>query len=88
MKKVFALLTISIFLYQMLPVSADSPQAKTKSFTQWCQQKSAVPAITQHTIDLLLKQAGTQDCQLADAKLKSLTSLTFEQQNISNLWRI
>ena len=60
--------------------SASPQQPKPKSFAQWCRQKKSAPAATRHTIDVLLKEAGTKNCQRADAKLRSLTEL----QLISN----
>ena len=59
--------------------------SKTNSFAAWCQQKDAVSAQTRKTIDLLLECAGTEDYQLADAKLNSLTELDLSSSQISDL---
>jgi len=37
-----------------------------------------------HTVDVLLEVAGTQDCEKAEAKLKSLTSLSLFHKQISD----
>jgi internalin A len=59
--------------------------SKTNSFAEWCLQKDSVSAQTRITIDLLLKCAGTEDYQLADAKLSSLTELDLSHSQISDL---
>ena len=74
MKKVFVLAIGSIFLLHVLPLAAVPPQAKVKSFLEWCQQRNSVPAATKTTIDRLLVKAGTEDCQRADAKLRINTT--------------
>jgi internalin A len=83
MKKLFFLTIGSTLLVQATLVSTAS--AQSKSFAQWCQQKSSVPAATRHTIDVLLKQAGTKNCQAADSKLTSLTKLDLDSNQISDI---
>jgi internalin A len=60
-------------------------QPIVKSFVQWCQQKDSVSAAAKLTIDLLLKEADTNNCQLADTKLRSLTSLDLYHSQITDL---
>ncbi len=50
-------------------------QNDIKTFTEYCQQKSTLPKETKHTVEVLLKKAGTKDCQQANRKLTSLTEL-------------
>jgi internalin A len=83
MKKLFILAIGLTLLVQAIFVSTAS--AQSKSFAQWCQQKSSVPAATRHTIDVLLKKAGTNDCQTADSKLTSLTELNLSSNRISDV---
>ena len=64
---------------------ASTASAHSKSFAQWCQQKSSVPAATRHTIDVLLKQAGNNNCQAADSKLRSLPGLDLNSNKISDV---
>ncbi len=86
MKKVIALVSTLTFLLQVIPAMAiATQQSKLKTFTQWCQQKDSVPAATKLTIDLLLKQAGTKNCALADSKISSLTELNLSESGISDL---
>jgi Leucine Rich repeats (2 copies) len=62
-----------------------SQQKEPRNFPQWCSLKNSLPAATKQTIDLLLKQSGTKDCQLAESKLSTLTYLFLDRQNISDL---
>ncbi|MEO0844492.1 MAG: hypothetical protein AAF063_37380, partial [Cyanobacteria bacterium J06643_5] len=48
-----------------------------KNFEEWCQEKSTLPEETQITIEILLKEAETQDCKKANQKLEKLTQLSF-----------
>ncbi len=73
MKKAFICSIASLFLSPVFGVVAAPEQPK--SFLQWCEQKDSVPAATRHTIDLLLNEAGTKNCKLADRKLRTLTEL-------------
>ena len=75
MHKVLALVSGAICLFSASIAAAAPSAQKHKSFAQWCLQRKSVPVDTRHTIDVLLKQAGTNNCQQADAKLRNLTSL-------------
>ena len=83
MKKLLILTIGLTLLVQATLVSTAS--AQSKSFAQWCQQKSSLPAATRHTIDVLLKKAGTNNCQTADSKLTSLTELNLYSNQISDI---
>jgi internalin A len=86
MKKIIVLVSGLTLLLQALPSSAiATQQSKPKTFTQWCQQRSSVPAATKLTIDLLLKKAGTKNCELANSKLNTLTELNLSEGGISDL---
>jgi internalin A len=75
MKKTLIWLTASVVLSQVFPVVASPSTESPKSFLQWCQQKDSVPVATRHTIDVLLQEAGSQDCNVADRQLRNLTEL-------------
>jgi internalin A len=94
MKKVFALIGAAILCSQLAGcnstptknlVSSVRSQVTTQSFAQWCAQKKTVPAATKHTIEVLLKKAGTNNCQLADRQLSSLKSLDVNRLDISDV---
>jgi internalin A len=56
-----------------------------KSFVQLCQNKLSVSIETRKTINLLLKEIGTNNCQVADSKLREVTSLNLHDSQISDL---
>jgi hypothetical protein len=84
MKKNILLVSGLGFLLQVLPVVA-APQSQTKSFSQWCVQKKYVHEAAKITIEALLKEAGADNCYLAESKLKSLTRLDFSQLGVGDL---
>jgi internalin A len=63
------------------PVSTNLP----KSFAQWCEERNFLPVTTQHTIDILLKEAGTDNYQEADVKLSNITYLHISDNQIIDL---
>jgi internalin A len=74
MKTTFICLTASIVFAQVFSITAAFSQ-QPKTFLQWCQQKKSVSADTKRTIDILLYEAGTKDCKLANRNLNRLTEL-------------
>jgi internalin A len=60
-------------------------QNSVKNFTEYCQQKSTLPKATKHTVEVLLKEAATQDCQQGNRKLRNLTELDLTSKQISDL---
>jgi internalin A len=85
-KEIAAFLGLLISFTPVLPIIAAQGQpVKTKSFTEWCQSKMSVSVETRKTIDLLLKEAGTNDCQIANSKLGKLTSLDIRDNQISDM---
>jgi internalin A len=85
MKKALTLLSGLVLMFQILPVMAAPPQEKIKSFTEWCQEKDSVPIATKQTIEVLLAEAGTKNCQEASSKLGRLNSLMLNHTGISDL---
>ncbi len=60
-------------------------QQQTKSFVQLCQQKDSLATLTKLTVDALLSEVDTKDCQQANAKLASMTELNLYKNKISDL---
>jgi internalin A len=84
MKKVLALIGGSIVLFQtLIATAATSP--KPKSFAQWCSQRRSLPANTKYTINVLLKEAGSNNCQQADTKLRSKIEISLFNKNIVDI---
>jgi len=65
-------------------LQAEADPTNNQSFEQWCLQKDSFPVETKKTIEIMLEQAGTQDCKLADSKLNSLTRLYLRSNQISS----
>jgi internalin A len=83
MKKISTLLGLSISFASVLPVIAGQGQpVKTKSFIEWCQSHEPIDAYTQKTIFILLEKAGTNDCQLANSRLRELTKLDLSYSGV------
>lgn len=51
------------------------PTATPKSFADWCKNAPNLSPEAKHTVDVLLTQAGTRNCQLAAEKLAKRSSL-------------
>lgn len=54
-------------------------------FAAWCNHRDALSADQQHTVDVLLEVAATDDCEAAEAALGELTSLTLVQEGLRDL---
>ncbi len=90
--KIFLLISISCLglltgcKIKSASVTTDlAPQQPTKSFLQLCQQKDSLATPTKLTIDVLLNEAGTNDCQQANVKLERMTELDLYKNKISDL---
>ncbi|MEO0936123.1 MAG: leucine-rich repeat domain-containing protein, partial [Cyanobacteria bacterium J06641_2] len=75
----------AVLTFAALLQSTKSIAAPIKTFTEYCQQKSTLPEATKHTVEVLLKKAGTQNCQQANQKLTSLTELDISHSKVSDL---
>lgn len=70
-----------------LSARAAEPQLgnSKRTFADWCRQKADLSPETKHTVDVLLKEAGTNDCDAADRKLSSLTKLDLFDNQIGDI---
>jgi internalin A len=66
-------------------IAAPSSPENPKSFTEWCKQKSTLPQQTRHTVEVLLKATGTQDCVRANKSLAFATALDLTNSQISDI---
>src|SRR4028118_2392480 len=66
-------------------VAQTQPGKSRRTFADWCRQKAALSPETKHTVDVLLKEAGTNDCEKADRKLSSLTKLSLGSNQIGDI---
>ncbi len=56
-----------------------------RTFTDWCREKASLSPETKHTVEVLLKKAGTTECKAADRQLSSLTRLTLDNNQIKDI---
>ncbi len=56
-----------------------------KSFADWCLNRANLPPDTRRTVDVLLREAGTTECDRADRKLSTLTALSLWNNQIADL---
>ncbi len=54
-------------------------------FADWCKHKDSLSESARHTVEMLLKQAGTCDCNEADRVLSNLTELHLSSNKITNI---
>ncbi len=69
----------------MLSAIAAETQLANKTFGDGCREKAALSPEIKHTVEVLLKEAGTTECDAADRKLSSLTELTLDHKKISDV---
>ena len=55
------------------------------SFNKWCLNKNSIADSARHTVEVLLEEAGTQDCYAAGEKLANLTELSLERNQIADI---
>lgn len=55
------------------------------SFKEWCQKQSSLSAEARKTVEELLKEAGTSNCELAAENLLSRTELSLPEAPITDL---
>ena len=68
-----------------LSAKAAETRSGNKTFAQWCRQKADLSPEAQLTVEALLKQAGTTECDAANQQLSSLTDLFLFDNQISDL---
>jgi len=56
-----------------------------KSFADWCLNRANLPPDTRRTVNVLLREAGTTECDRADRKLSTLTELDLSDNQIVDL---
>lgn len=56
-----------------------------ESFAEWCENKEGLTNEAQHTVEVLLTQAETEDCQLAQRRLTNFTDLFLWNNGITDI---
>ncbi len=82
------LATLALLLcISSVPAKA-SPLQETispKTFADWCLNKDSLSAETKHTVDAILQEAKTQDCDQADKLLSNRIELSLASKLITDL---
>src|SRR4028119_1469061 len=65
-----------------ISVLAAETQTANKTFGDWCREKADLTPEVQHTIEVLLKQAETTECDAANQRLSSITELDLRENEI------
>jgi len=68
-----------------LSAKAAETRSGNKTFAEWCREKDSLSPKAKHTIDMLLKEAGTTECDAANQTLSSLTALYLANNQISDI---
>ncbi|MFS8120047.1 MAG: leucine-rich repeat domain-containing protein, partial [Microcoleus sp.] len=68
-----------------LSAKAAEVRSGNKTFAEWCRQKADLSPEAKHTVEMLLKEAGTTECDTANQKLSSLTGLVLDNNQISDI---
>jgi len=68
-----------------LSAIAAETQPANKTFGDWCREKASLSPEAKHTVELLLKEAETTECNAANQKLSSITKLDLSFEQISDI---
>src|SRR5919199_1284275 len=70
-------------------VSAKAAEVRSgnmrRTFADWCRQKADLSPEAKHTVEVLLQKAETTECDAANLKLSSLTTLELGENKISDI---
>ena len=56
-----------------------------RTFSDWCRQKADLSPEAKRTVEMLLKEAGTSECDMANQKLLGFTELILGNNQISDI---
>ncbi|MGB7893166.1 MAG: leucine-rich repeat domain-containing protein [Microcoleus sp.] len=68
-----------------LSAKAAEVRSGNKTFAEWCREKDSLSPEAKHTVEVLLKEAETTECDAANQKLSSLTALFLWGNQISDI---
>src|SRR4028119_860416 len=66
-------------------VAETQPENNRRTFADWCREKADLSPEAKHTVEVLLRQAETTECDVADREFSSLTELTLNDNKISDI---
>ena len=89
LQKSIALACCAILALSGNGVSAKAAETRSgnsgRTFADWCRQKADLSPEAKHTVEVLLQQAGTTECDAANQTLLSLTGLLLPNNKISDI---
>ena len=56
-----------------------------RTFADWCREKDSLSPEAKHTVEVLLQQAGTTECDVANQTLSSVARLDLSNNQISDI---
>ena len=68
-----------------LSAKAAETRVENRTFADWCREKDSLSPEAKHTVEMLLKEAGTTECDAANQKLSILTELDLNNNEISDI---
>ena len=68
-----------------LSAKAAEMRSENKTFAEWCREKDSLSREAKHTVEMLLKEAGTTECDAADQELSDLIELDLSSKEISDI---
>jgi len=66
-------------------IARAQPGNDRRTFADWCRQKADLSPETKHTVEVLLRQAETNDCDAADWNLSESSMLDLSDNKISDI---
>jgi internalin A len=89
LQKPIALACCAIVALSGSGLSAKAAETRSRNmrrtFADWCRQKADLSPEAKRTVELLLKEAGTTECDAANLKLSSLTKLDLNNKKINDI---
>jgi internalin A len=89
LQKSIALACCAILALSGSGLSAKAAETRSgnsrRTFAHWCRQKAYLSPEAKHTVEMLLKEAGTTECDAAGRELSSLTTLDLDNNQISDI---
>src|SRR4029078_8617892 len=69
----------------VLSAYAAETRSPNKTFADWCRQKASLSPEAKHTVEVLLQEVGTTDCDAANQKLFAIEALNLNDNQISDI---
>src|SRR4028119_2251443 len=89
LQKSIALACCAILALSANGLSAKAAETRSsnsrRTFADWCRQKANLSPEAKRTVEVLLKEAGTTECDAANQKLSTLTELVLYSNQIRDI---